>query len=273
MEKLDPEIGPFSKFIEVLEPWLSELVLIGGWAHRLYRLDPRSRQLGYVPLTTLDGDVALPGELGVKVSIRDRLLRAGFTEELMGDDQPPATHYHYGDSAGFYVEFLTALKGSDYDRKGKRKATESVGGVTSQRLRYIEILMLAPWELELGDGNGFLLKPAQRVRIANPASFLAQKILIHHERNYRERAKDVLYIHDTIEMFSDKLGELRGLYENEVRPMVHPNQVRELLKAPREIFGNLSDSIREAAVMAGDRKLDPEALRETCERGLKEILG
>jgi hypothetical protein len=35
----------FSKFIVALEPWLGEAVLIGGWAHRLYRLDPRARKL------------------------------------------------------------------------------------------------------------------------------------------------------------------------------------------------------------------------------------
>lgn len=274
MVNLDSEIGPFSKFIETLEPWLGEVVLIGGWAHRLYRLDPRSRQLDYVPLTTLDGDVALPEKLKVaESSIRDRLVSAGFTEEFIGDDRPPATHYHYGESAGFYVEFLTTLKGSEYDRKGKRKATEAIGGVSSQRLRYIEILMIVPWELELGESNGFLLKPSRKVRIANPASFLVQKILIHPERSHRDRPKDLLYMHDTIEMFSEKLGELRKLYENNVQPVIHANRVRELRKAPDALFGNLNDAIREAARIASDRKLAPEALRETSQRGLIEIFG
>jgi Nucleotidyltransferase len=77
---------------------------------------------------------------------------------------------------------LTPLVGSEYDRKGKRKATQAVGGVSSQQLRYIEVLMITPWKIELGETNGYPLKPAKRIQVANPASFLAQKILIHHER-------------------------------------------------------------------------------------------
>ena len=35
----DREVVPFSKFIGALDPWLEQVALIGGWAHRLYRLD------------------------------------------------------------------------------------------------------------------------------------------------------------------------------------------------------------------------------------------
>ena len=64
MSEADPELEAFSKFIVALEPWLGKVVLVGGWAHRLYRLDPRARKLDYLPLTTLDGDVAVPTKLG-----------------------------------------------------------------------------------------------------------------------------------------------------------------------------------------------------------------
>jgi hypothetical protein len=76
----------------------------------LYRLDSRARKLEYVPLTTLDGDVAVPPKLKQKeASVRTRLLQAGFQEELAGEDRPPATHYHYGTGGGFYAEFLALL--------------------------------------------------------------------------------------------------------------------------------------------------------------------
>ena len=45
MSEQDPELEAFSKLIVALEPWLGEVVLVGGWAHRLYRLDPRARRL------------------------------------------------------------------------------------------------------------------------------------------------------------------------------------------------------------------------------------
>jgi hypothetical protein len=51
MSEQDPELEAFSTFIVALEPWLGEVVLVGGWAHRLYRLDPRARKLDYLPLT------------------------------------------------------------------------------------------------------------------------------------------------------------------------------------------------------------------------------
>jgi hypothetical protein len=102
----DPEIVPFSKFIGALDPWLEQVVLIGGWAHRLYRLDSRARDLEYLPLTTLDGDVAVPTKLKVEESnVRKRLLEAGFKEEFVGQDQPPATHYHTEKVVAFTLSF------------------------------------------------------------------------------------------------------------------------------------------------------------------------
>ena len=77
MSELDPELEAFSEFVLALEPWLGEVVLVGGWAHRLYRLDPRARKLDYLPLTTLDGDVAVPPKLKKEESITEALAGIG----------------------------------------------------------------------------------------------------------------------------------------------------------------------------------------------------
>jgi len=270
----DPEIEPFSKFIEALDPWLEQVVLVGGWAHRLYRLDSRARKLEYLPLTTFDGDVAVPTKLKVEESnVRKRLLEAGFKEEFVGEDQPPATHYHYGEGGGFYVEFRAPLVGSEYDRGGRRKATKEVGGVSSQLLRYIEILMVSPWKIELGDENGYPFTPARKIQIANPTSFLVQKILIHRERDYQDRAKDLLYMHDTIEVFSEHLGELREIFTKDVLPTLPARRTGELKGAADGLFGKVDDTVREAVLMAAGRKLTAERLAETSRAGLREILG
>jgi hypothetical protein len=274
MSEQDPELEAFSKFIVAIEPWLGEVVLVGGWAHRLYRLDPRARKLDYLPLTTLDGDIAVPPKLKKEEStVRKRLLEAGFEEEFSGEDRPPATHYHYGKGGGFYAEFLAPLEGSEYDRHGKHKATKEVGGVSSQLLRYIEILLLSPWKVELGQENGYALAPKRTVQIANPANFLAQKILIHEQRDYKDKAKDLLYMHDTIDVFSEKLDELQKLFRYDVAPKLHARRVAELEGAPERLFGKVEDTIREAALMAAGRKLTPERLAETAQAGLKEIFG
>jgi hypothetical protein len=237
MSEQDPELEAFSKFIGAMEPWLGEVVLIGGWAHRLYRLHPLARKLEYLPLTTLDGDVAVPPKLKTREStVRQRLLDAGFKEDFVGEDRPPATHYHYGKGGGFYAEFLAPLEGSEYDRSGKRKATTEVGGISSQLLRYIEILMISPSDVELGKENGYPFLPKRKVQIANPASFLAQKILIHGERKPRDRAKDLLYIHDTIEVFSESLEELQKIFGQEVAPKLHPRRRADLEGAADRLF-------------------------------------
>jgi hypothetical protein len=52
-----PENEDFSRLILALEPWLANLVIIGGWAHRLYRVHPSARDVPYLPLMTLDTEM------------------------------------------------------------------------------------------------------------------------------------------------------------------------------------------------------------------------
>lgn len=42
-----PEFASFAKLFESLRPWLDQVVIVGGWAHRLYRLHPFAQQLRY----------------------------------------------------------------------------------------------------------------------------------------------------------------------------------------------------------------------------------
>jgi hypothetical protein len=111
-----PELDLFARLARALEPWIDQMVIIGGWAHRLYRLHPKAQEPGYAPLMTLDTDVAVPVMLATKPqNLRERLLSNGFTEEFLGDHRPPATHYRLGNEpGGFYAEFLTPLAGIVY---------------------------------------------------------------------------------------------------------------------------------------------------------------
>jgi hypothetical protein len=73
--------------------------------------------------------------------------------------------------------------------------------------------------------NEYPFSPKRKVQIANPASVLAQKILIHGEREPRDRAKDLPYIHDTIEVFSEGLEELQKIFGQEVlRSSIHEEE-------------------------------------------------
>ncbi len=59
------DVEDFARLIEALHPWLDQVVVIGGWAQRLYRLHPLAQPLSYEPLATPDTDIAVPPELPV----------------------------------------------------------------------------------------------------------------------------------------------------------------------------------------------------------------
>src|ERR1700685_1718684 len=145
----NPEFASFARLAESLTLWLDQVVIIGGWAHRLHRLHPLAQPLDYEPLATLDTDVAVPAKLPATGNeLRQRLLENGFREELLGSMQPPAAHYHVatGDR-GFYAEFLTPLVGGEIKRGGKRDVTTQIAGVPVQKLRHLELLLDTPWEV------------------------------------------------------------------------------------------------------------------------------
>jgi hypothetical protein len=131
--------------------------------------------------------------------------------------------------------------------------------------------MVSPWKVGLGQEREFPFDRVKQVQITNPASFLAQEILIQGERDRKDRAKDILYIHDTIEAFAGNLAELREIFASEIRSHLHRNRVQELTSAADVLFGKVNDSIREAALMATGRKLNGETIVEICRAGLKEI--
>jgi hypothetical protein len=221
-------------------------------------------------LRTLDTDVAVPIDLPEsEENIRARLLAHGFVEDLMGDSRPPATHYRLGSVAsGFYVEFLTPLIGSQYNREQQRKTTIEVAGIVSQQLRYIEILLRNSWTIELS-----LDDRVARVQIANPVSFLAQKVLIQGRRSREDRARDLLYMHDTLEVFANRLGELQELWRGFIAPELPARSARQVKDAARSLFGDVTDDIRRASEIAAaaTRSLSPEVIRAAGAYGFDQV--
>jgi hypothetical protein len=84
-------------------------------------------------------------------------------------------------------------------------------------------------------------------------------------------AKDILYIHDTIEVFARRIDELRAEWATNIRPVLHVNSVRTVQCAAASLFGAVTDPIRAAARIVQGRALTPEAIRETCNLGLTLI--
>ena len=85
-----------------------------------------------------------------------------------------------------------------------------------------------------------------------------------------EGAKDILYMHDTIETFAARPDELRGEWAN-IGPELHVNSVRIVQRAASSIFGAVTDPIRAASRILAGRALTPELILEACNLGLTRI--
>lgn len=259
----------FARLIHALRPYRGDLVLIGGWAHRLSRLYPLAQPVDFLPLFTQDVDLAIakgvaPGE----EDLRKLLLQAGFTERFLGEDQPPITHYQLGEEGAFYVEFVTPLIGRP---KG---ATSTVAGVTAQRLRYLDILLIAPWTIRLTEPQYPVGVKAVEVRIANATSYVAQKLLVLGRRHPADRAKDVLYLHDTLVTFGRALEDLHRIWIENVSGALHPKARRALRAAARRL-SSPALAVRAAARVAEEagRPLSPEEIAGVCRAGLAAVFG
>jgi hypothetical protein len=264
----------FARLVTALRPWLGQLVVVGGWAHRLHRFHRLAKPPAHLPLRTRDTDIAFSPDAALAGNVRTALTKAGFIEELLGDDAPPATHYRLGDEdAGFYAEFLTPLHGSGVKRSGRPDATVSRAGITAQRMRYLDHLLVSPWAVRVGPKVGVPVAADVDLLVPNPTSFIVQKLLIHSDRARDKKAQDVLYIHDTLELFGASLDELQRLWIDAVRPSMPTRTARRAKTIARDLFAEVTDTIREAARIPQDRRLAPENVQRACEYGLAEILG
>jgi Nucleotidyltransferase len=269
----NPEFASLARLVESLMPWLDQVVIIGGWAHRLHRLHPSARPLQYEPLATLDADVALPRRIKVAGDeIYKRLAANGFEAVFLGHHRPPASHYRLNVPWHSFLCRISYTAGRwCRGQEGETECNTKFGRRFSQNLRHIEVLLSAPWSVALSAANGFPFEIETGVQIANPVSFLAQKILIHRRRNRDERAKDILYMHDTIDTFATRIDDLGVEWVRDIRHQLHANNVRTVQSAATTLFGAVTDPIRAASRIVQERNLNPEAIRETCNVGFNRV--
>ncbi len=263
-----------ARLLEALRPWSRHLVVVGGWAHRLHRFHEKASPPAYAALRTKDADIAFSPAAPIKGDIAGALGKAGFLEAASSEHTPPITQYRLGaEGGGFFAEFLAPLRGSEVKRKGKLDMTVAKAGVTAQKLRHLDLLLVEPWAVRLGEDVGVPVRPPIEVLLPNPVTFVAQKLLIRRKRAREKQAQDALYIHDTLELFGGDLPELRALWGERIRPGLHERTARSVESLCREQFGAVDDVIRSAARLPQDRILAPERLQAACRYGLDEIFG
>ena len=266
------DLTNFARLIEAIRPWLAHIVIVGGWAHRLHRFHPLATEQEYQPLLTRDVDLAFSPNAPLEGDLSEALSNAGFKEELSGEFTPPVIHYRLGEEdAGFFAEFLTVKKGDGLKRDGKTDLTVSKAGITAQKLRYLEFLLEAPWKVQVGAETKIPIERPVELVVPNPVSYIVQKLLIQKHRDPEKQAQDMLYIHDTLELFGASLEELREVWQDEVRPKMSAKTAKRAVSLGSGLFQDVTDVIRRAARIPQDRRLAPENLRAAARYGLAEM--
>lgn len=269
------DLEAFAKLVQALDPWRGQLVFIGGWCHRLHTMHPKANKLGYQPVFTRDTDLALHNKIPLAGDIKSALIAKGFKEDFSGEFKPPIARYTLGDQqGGFYAEFLTPLKGSGYKRGGAPDATMSAAGISAQKIRHLDILMVDPWTVTVGPPhNDVPLDVPADLQVANPLCFMVQKFLIKKDRKKAKQSQDLLYVYDTIQLFSQHLPELKDNWERVVKPALQSGS-ETVLRECAESFTSVTDELRGAAAIPQDRKgLTAAEMQAVCKYAFSNIMG
>lgn len=269
------DLEAFAKLVQALDSWRDQLVFIGGWGHRLHTLHPKAYKLDYQPVFTRDTDLAFHSQIPLEGDIKSALIAKGFKEDLSGDFRPPIASYSLGDElGGFYAEFLTPLIGSGYKRGGEADATIEAAGISAQKIRYLDILMVDPWTVTVGGPHSEVpLNVAAELLVANPLCFMVQKFLIKKDRKKAKQSQDLLYVYDTIQLFIDQLPQFKENWEKVVKPALKETS-GTVLKECAESFASVTDELRNAAAIPQDRNgLTAIEMQKVCKYAFSEIMG
>jgi hypothetical protein len=266
------DLEAFARLAQALAPWTAQLVYVGGWAHRIHRLDPRAAMPEHQAVFTKDTDLAFAGAAPFEGDIKAALANSGFKEELHGEFKPPVARYTLGEeSEGFYAEFLTPLVGSGIRRGGAQDATLEKAGISAQKIRHLDVLLVDPWIVKLDPEKGVPLNAPMDIQVANPLAFMVQKFLIQEKRSPKKRAQDILYVYDTIGLFGGQLDVFRMSWKEVIAPALRESR-EVVVRLSESNFSKVTDDIRTAALIPQDRKLTPEEIQMTCQLAFERIL-
>jgi len=182
------------KTLIILEDYLPDIVIAGGWVPLIYYhylLSDKEKE----PLMTKDIDLVVPEKLKERGKTIDEVLKeSGFRPVFKSHDTPPVVSYE-GNIEGYEIEieFLTHQRGPKEERVIKVQK-----GLHAQALRFISLLIENTLLVKIDDFplvNDEVLK----VKVPTPGAFIFHKGLIftRRRRNFK-KAKDLYYIFDIL---------------------------------------------------------------------------
>jgi len=268
---IDPEFDKFlTRVVKAMEPYLSQLVLVGGCASALYKHHGASSP-SLRAMMTRDVDVAGQDRLEASTEARplaELLAAEGLKAESASEGKPPAVKYVPVEGpAGLDLEFLCPLRGrSDGGRTARASGIEIQDGLVAQPLRYLDLLLINPWEVDLaGTGLPGLSGNSLPVRVANPVSYLVQKILIRDRpRSVDAKRKDCYYIYELSVTFREAVDRLAGDFEL-LKQQMHQRWIRRFRRVFADVFRDASAEGPTSAVVV--HQGSPDHVREAGNKG------
>ena len=235
------EIQFLYQVLSNIQPYLQEIILVGGFASLLYRFHEAADLVDIPVLITYDVDLASGGEVPIRgeKSIHTSLEEAGLRCELEGNYEKPIVKYYPIEKTdlAYYVEFLAPLFGSGMRRDGEPDFIQEIQeNLSAQKLRYLDLLIQNNWTVDTTSVPGLQDDPNLVVRVPHPCMYIMQKVLTLQKRPRTARNKDFAYIYQTLTYFRNSLQSLARQYEELITNPVWKKWYIKFVKLTREFF-------------------------------------
>ncbi len=223
--------------IRALEPYLGDVVVIGGCANALYR-HFETAATAPTPIGTSDLDLACAPPIAAagRKSIATLLHEAGFYADVHPEHRPPIVKFRSSRDPNVDIELLSPLQGSASRRDGSPKVTAEVQpGTSAQQLRYLELLLTEPLAIPAARVAAIgMPESSAAIRVPNPVSYVMQKILIMRDqgRSSADIAKDCYYIYEAAVLFgnAEPLLKQRSKVLRQTSPKWHARFIEMLTR-------------------------------------------
>jgi hypothetical protein len=241
-----PDDGPLLRSLHHLHPYLSDIVLIGGWVPYIYQRYGGFDEWRSHPGLTEEADVLLstaPGA-GAREPLAAMLRRVGF--EPMGSMQPPAVWRGRGPPHD-RIEFLVHHEGTAR-QIGRPRVVPGQPGLGAISLPGLQLLATHTQVVPVGNN------PAEIVQIRVPTlgAFVVQKAVSCVDRADDAKAgKDIIYLRDIMGAGST----VRDRVARDIQALRGDPSARSALSRARDTIGKLEQGWPRAPFSAAVREL------------------
>jgi hypothetical protein len=205
------------KTLAILEPYLPQIVIGGGWAPFLYyHYLAKNRQ--HTTVLTRDIDLMVRHQVpivGSKTIDEILTVEAKLKTTIKSLDNPAVIHYEGTiDGVEVEIEFITDQTGSQQE-----KVLKVQKDLHAEALRYVSIVLENPLLLEIDDLESAQGGSPLIAQVPKPAAYIFQKGLSFPLRRDKQKSsKDLYYIFDILagipEIYTLRSGDFEDLSGN-----------------------------------------------------------